>query len=103
MDCLLQLFVQSEDELGKRQALSRVSLRFHGEDGERWKEVGCLVWEKLCKSRRAIWGAWQVSCRIQFTFPSFSRIFTRRHIRLSLSLLRFSGSTPAAVLIYTQT
>ena len=45
---MLQLFVQSKDELGKRQALSRVSLGVRVEgmknDG---KEVGYVIWKRL--------------------------------------------------------
>ena len=35
MDCVLQFLVESEDELGEGQALSRVSSRVHGEDEAR--------------------------------------------------------------------
>ena len=51
---MLQLLVESEDELGERQALSRVSSRVHGVDEERWKEVG-WSWafnSKVPKDRR---------------------------------------------------
>ena len=43
MDYALQLLVESEDELGERQALSRVNWRVHGGDEERWKEVGFSI------------------------------------------------------------
>ena len=43
MDCVPQFLVESEDELGEGQALSRVSSRVHGEDEERWKEVGFAI------------------------------------------------------------
>ena len=42
MDYMLQFLVESEDELGERQALSKVNSRVRGEDEER-KEVGSAI------------------------------------------------------------
>ena len=53
MDCVLQLLVESEDELGGRQALSRVSSRVHEEDEERWKEIGFSILRKRSARRDA--------------------------------------------------
>ena len=47
MDWVLQLLVQSEDELEERQSLSGVSFCVHGGCGRCRKEVGYLSLEKL--------------------------------------------------------